>query len=495
MFVVEPGNPEVRGKVLQANDMNQCLTRSQTDGPAGQAGVVLRRHNLQQRPLGTRTHIQRQHPIAPPAVHPVAVIILKVLDLSLRGRLPPHLLQVRHGVPGLPVQILEELDVVGEHLIHGPVQADVQADGSGHRHQNHGGEDADIGQTHGVLLHAVEQSGDSGKVICLVVKIPVGPQPFQQSDGPGGKQAVSAHHHQSYCRKEKGHGHDGAFHGKGEAVAPQQGREADEHQQPLGPGFPLSGVLAVKQFYRLGTVQLKEVPAKRQGHQRGKEDGRLADPRQTDGKAEQHGQAGHFQNHQQHQFGQENAREDPPHDDCGGAQQRLPAHHQSDVALFQAQNVIQAQLLLPPLHNEAVGVEQDHSGKEGHHKAAHVAQGLEVHGTPDGLQGLMSGEEAENVVHSCHAAAGEKVRPVVPPVPGQIHQSQPGKEAGLTHGTHRLVPIPSACRRCGGTGTPGFLRPGRAGGIPARPAGTAPVRRGWQPLPSESPLKWSAPLR
>ncbi len=145
MLVVEPGNPKVHGEVLQANGMNQRLARSQADGPAGQAGVVLCRYNLQQRPLGAGAHIQRQHPIAPPAVHPVAVIILKVLDFTYRGRLPLHLLQVCHGVPALAVQVLEELDVVGEHLIQGPVQADIQADGGGHRHQHHGGEDADVG--------------------------------------------------------------------------------------------------------------------------------------------------------------------------------------------------------------------------------------------------------------------------------------------------------------------------------------------------------------
>ncbi len=318
-------------------------------------------------------------------------------------------------------------------------------------------------------------------MVCLIVEIPVGPEPLQQGDGPGGEQTVGAQHHQRHRRKEKGHGHDGAFHGKGEAVAPQQGREADENQQPLGPGLTLPGALAVEQLHGSGAVQAEEILEQRQDHQHGEEDGRLRDSRQADGKAEQHRQVGHPENHQQHQLGQENARENSAADHRRRAQGRLPAHHQGDVPLLQTQNVVEAQLLLPPLHDETVGVQQDYGGKEGHHKAAHVAQGLEVHGPPDGFQRLVASEKAEDVVHGRHTDAGEEVGAVVPSVPHEVHQGQPGKEAGFTHGTHRLGRAPSACRRCGGTGTPGSPRPDRAGGKPGRPAGRAPVRRGWRP--------------
>ncbi len=481
VFVVVPGDAEIRGEILQAGGVDQHLARGQADSPARQAGVVLRRHHLQQRPLGIGAHVQREHAAAPPAVHPVAVIIPKVLDITHGGGLPPHCLQILHGVPGLAVQVLEKFDVVREHLVQGPVQADIHTDGGGDRHQHHSGENTDVGKAHGVLLHAVEEAGDGGEVVGPVVEALVGPQAFQQGDGPGGEQAVGADHHQRHCQKKKEHGLHGVFHREGEAVAPQKRHRAGEHQQPFGPGLPLPGMFAVQEFHRLGPVQPQEVAQQRQGHQRGEEDGRLANSRQADGKAEQHRQMGHFQHHQQHQLGQENARQNPSGDHRRGAEKRLPAHHQGDVPLLQPQDVVKAQLLLPPLHDEAVGVEQDDSGEERHHKAPHAGQGLEVHGSPDGFQGLMAREEAEDVVHGRNAAAGEEIGPVVPPVSGQVHQSQPGEKAGFTHGTHRLARAQSACRRCGGTGTPESPRPGRAGGTPARPAERAPFRRGWRP--------------
>ena len=151
------------------------------------------------------------------------------------------------------------------------------------------------------------------------------------------------------------------------------------------------------------------------------------------------------------------------------------------MTLFQAQNVVEPQLPLPPLHHKAVGVQQQHRGKQHHHKAADGHHALQVGGAPHRLDDLVPGQEPQDIIHGGKSAAGEEIRAVIAAIAEQVHQSQPGKEAALTHGSHRLGSVPSGCRRCGGTGPPGPRRPGRAGDTPGRPAGTAPAPRGWRP--------------
>ena len=158
-----------------------------------------------------------------------------------------------------------------------------------------------------------------------------------------------------------------------------------------------------------------------------------------------------------------------------------------DVPLFQAQDVVKAQLPLAPLHHKAVGIEQQHGGEKGHHDASKPHQTLEIPGTPDGGHDVADGQVTQDIVHGRGAHAGEEIGPVVAPVPGQVHQRQPGKESALTHGLHRLGSARSGCRKCAGTAPPASPRPGRAGDTPFRPAGTAPARRGWPPSPSGSP--------
>ena len=109
------------------------------------------------------------------------------------------------------------------------------------------------------------------------------------------------------------------------------------------------------------------------------------------------------------------------------------------MAFFQTQDVVKAQLLLPPLHDEAVGVEQQHDRKQRHHNTPQIHQALEVSGAPDGGDDLAFRQVAEDIEHGGGAAAGEQIRPVILAVAQQIHQGQPGKEAGLTHG-RRLPP-------------------------------------------------------
>ena len=109
----------------------------------------------------------------------------------------------------------------------------------------------------------------------------------------------------------------------------------------------------------------------------------------------------------------------------------LPEAKQSDVPLFQPQNVIKPQLPLPPFHDEAVGIEQQCSGKKRHHNTSQIHQALEISGAPDRGNDLAGGQVTENVEHGRGTAAGEQIRPVVLAVAQQVYQGQPGKEAPM----------------------------------------------------------------
>ena len=318
----------------------------------------------------------------------------------------------------------------------------------------------------------------------LVVVPGAVPQVLQKGDGPGGEQAVGADHHQHHRQEEVGQGGEGVRHRQGGGVAGPQSDGTQHHQEPLCPGLPLPGAGAVEQLHGPGPQEPRQIPHQRQQEEDAEEGSGVGHAGQADLKPVLDRQAGDLQQQEQHQLAQQHPRRKAPQDGRGGAVDGLPHHQMGDVALLQTQDVVEPQLPPAALHHKAVGVQQQDNGEQRHHQGAYVHQALEIPGPPDGGHDVAAGQVGEDVVHGGGHAAGEEIGPVEPAVAHQVHQGQPGEEAGLTHGPHRLPPKPSGCRRCGGTGPPGSRRPGRAGGTPARPAGTAPARRGWPPSPS-----------
>ena len=109
-----------------------------------------------------------------------------------------------------------------------------------------------------------------------------------------------------------------------------------------------------------GPPQTQQVPQQRQQEQRAQQHRRLSHAPDADGKAELHRDLHQLQKQQQNQLAEQDACRDAAGDHSGGAQQRFPETQGSDVALFQAQNVVEPQFLLPTLHHKAVGVQQQH---------------------------------------------------------------------------------------------------------------------------------------
>ena len=87
---------------------------------------------------------------------------------------------------------------------------------------------------------------------------------------------------------------------------------------------------------------------------------------------------------------------------------------------------------MPPFHDETVGIEQNNRREDPHHGAANAHHGLKICRAAHRSQRLRPRQKAQHVIHP-YGAAGDEIGAVKPPVSRQVHQSQPRKEAILTH--------------------------------------------------------------
>ena len=137
--------------------------------------------------------------------------------------------------------------------------AHVQGNGGGKRHQNHGGQDTDVSQTDGILLHAEQHTGYQGEMLCLVIIDFVLSQKLQQHDAAGGKQTVGPDDDQNHRQKKQRNRAHGVFCGDGQIVASAHAHSAHKRHQQLGAGLPLPHVYAVQQLDGLCQVHGTEI--------------------------------------------------------------------------------------------------------------------------------------------------------------------------------------------------------------------------------------------
>ena len=137
---------------------------------------------------------------------------------------------------------------MGIQIIQCVAKAEIQAYGGGYCDEHHGGEDADVGKPHGVLLHTVKHTGYSRKVLGLIIKSAIGAQTFQNGNGTGGKQTECADDNQKHCHEKQQHGGNGIFYGQGNPIAAQERHKTERCQDPFGAGLFFTGVVAVQKF-------------------------------------------------------------------------------------------------------------------------------------------------------------------------------------------------------------------------------------------------------
>lgn len=239
-------------------------------------------------------------------------------------------------------------------------------------------------------------------------------------------------------------------------------------QEPIGPGLPLPGAHTVQQLHRLGLPQLPQTVEQHEGGIEQKDAAGAQEgpgdefPCIADLKLE------HVAQQQLRQLAQENAQA-KAHQDAGAEGKKgLPEQDPANVPLLHAQNVVQAKLPLPPLHQKAVGVKQEDEGENLHHVAAQVQNGVDNGALGNGLPGICIGEAAEDEMEHDHEDAGEHVGQVKLPVLPQVGKRQLVIEA-LTHGAHHLSGAWSGCQKSAGTAARRSRPHGRAGGRSARP--------------------------
>ena len=135
---------------------------------------------------------------------------------------------------------------VGVHLLRA---AEIERERAAYHDHDHGAEDADVREAHGVALHAVEHARDADEVLGLVVIAPVAAQRLQNRDGDGGEEAVGADYDGEDREEIHRHGHAGIVHEHGDDVARAEEEYPHQRQKPAGLRLLFTHIAASQQLH------------------------------------------------------------------------------------------------------------------------------------------------------------------------------------------------------------------------------------------------------
>ena len=105
-----------------------------------------------------------------------------------------------------------------------------------------------------------------------------------------------------------------------------------------------------------------------------------------------------------------------PHDADEGGVQALPALEQGQVALAHAQDVVQPQLLLPLLHEEAVDVQHQDGGENAGDDHAQAHHDLDILRPPQLVDAGVEHQGGHDVESGGQPHQGQQIREVEPAV-------------------------------------------------------------------------------
>ena len=258
---------------------------------------------------------------------------------------------------------------------------------------------------------------------------------LQEGDAARGEEAVGADDDEEHREKIVGEGLHGIGDPQSDIVPAAQGHKADERQKPLGLGLFFSGASLAHHGDGVLPPHADEVEDQVEQEHRAKEDGGdgNAQPGDVEGKAG--GEVDHPVDDEGQQPLEEHAEENAAHYAGEAQDQRLPDEHGGDVALAHAQNVVEPQLLLPTLHEKAVGVEEEDHGKYAHEEYADAHECAQIF-IPDFVWEIRrAGQGDHDIEDGGGEENGEEVGKVKLPV---VFQALPG-ELGV-EGFHALSP-------------------------------------------------------
>ena len=324
--------------------------------------------------------------------------------------------------------------------------AEIQRAAAGNGDHDHGGQDADVGQSRGVLLHPVNEPRDGNEIAGLIIQAAVAPQRAQHEHAASRHQQMGRQNHQNDCRPEKCQRHDGLADRNGQIVRRAQHGHA---QQGHGHGkarFFLALFLAPEQIDRRGELHLKEVV------QRGQQKNR------AENKARQHqraqGQRKLAASHEAERMQQRQENQPPEDGAARQAQQKgnpaedavFPENHARDMPPLHAQHAVEAELRLAPPDKKGVDIEHVAHGKQRHHHRAeckqphgHVARGHVGDGT-------VEHQVQNDKEHAAHHGRSGAVGAVHPPAAREIADGQLGIKR-LSQRPHLLRRAPKGWRQ------------------------------------------------
>ena len=318
------------------------------------------------------------------------------------------------------------------------IHALIQAHRGRDRHEHHRREDADARKTGRVAAHAVNETGDSGKVAGFIVVTPVFSQRLEHDDAQRDEREIRADDDKDDCREEILNSVQGRACAQGNDIARGKAHRAEQCEDPLAARLALALTTGAQQLHGVRQMDDADGIEQEQQKQRAEEHHRTADAHQADVQPERGLPADEPHEHELQELGEHTRRHEAEKQRHGRRIQRLPEEHVGDVALFHAEDVVDGKLALALLGEGAVRIKEDDGGKQRHDEHAeteHLTDAAAVlHLTEIGIAREREHDAKQRHDHD----AGQQIRQVEPAVFLQIRRRQTRVE--ITHGAHRPLP-------------------------------------------------------
>ena len=320
----------------------------------------------------------------------------------------------------------------------------------------------------------------------LVVVALIFLQRLEREYGEAGEEAVGADYDEEDGDEVERYRPHGVCDHDGDAVAYAEAHDANYDDEPVDARLLLAGLAAAQELNGPHASDADEVEDEREGNHQREEERGVHDGVQLHLKAESRGQTHEPVQQQRHELVEQYAEREAESYARQANIQALVDHYPRDIALAHAEHAVEAELLLPALHEEAVRVDEEDEAEERDERDAYAHEHLRVdlpvrRALAEAVEAGVEVERVEDVHRRAGADDRQQVGEIELPVALYAARGEAGVEAELTHLHHRPGSWPSACRKSARRTARRSARPGRAGGRPRRRAGRAPSARGPRP--------------
>ena len=242
--------------------------------------------------------------------------------------------------------------------MHQTVHAQMKRNRTDQGNDHHRGKDADIGKARRILFHAVKHTRDGDKIAGLIIELLPALHPFQERNTARREQQIRSHDDQTYRQHKIKEDHAVQLRSDGTIVAKRQRRHTGQRVNRQKSRLFLALLTTAHQLDGTGFADLQKPHRKVHAKHPQKVDDRLPKRLRVKDKAHLHRQVAHPQQHKKQQLGKHHPKEHAARHRSRIKQDRLEEQHDADMLLFQSQNVVQTEFLLPPFYQEAVGIDQ-----------------------------------------------------------------------------------------------------------------------------------------